>query len=867
MSSSRSIAVLLGWLWQAQLRHQPGRLLLAVLSIGVGVALALAIHLVNRSALAEFAASIAQVNGEAQAQLIARADRFEESILARVASVSGIAVASPVIESEWRVLDAAGRDRTTAAAGAPPGDRSMLRVIGLDPLRAGAVTPALVPTLGETGSSLADALFAADAIFLSRGALARLGLAVGEPLRLLAADRPVTLIVRGTVEGIGNGQVLGVMDIGTMQWRLGELGRLSRIDLQFDGERDLASIRRDIEALLPAEVLWSGPQAAVQRMSNLSRAYRVNLNVLALVALFTGVFIVHAALALMVARQAGEQALLRVLGASTRLPAAWILGIAMLIGVLGAGLGVAGGIGLGHLMLRLTRGDLGGGYFSGAAVVLEIDPAAVLLALGGGLAAALAGAWGPVRAAARLRPAAALRGSGGEALLHRPDRTIISLALAGCALLLLAAPAIAGLPIAAYLAIALLLLAGILAGPRLLAPLARRLADAPQAARAGPLPWLALQRMAGTPGQTATAFAGVVASIALASAMAIMVTSFRTSVENWLDQVLPADLYGRAGSSRGAATLGAETQQAMAALPGAARTWFTRQLPLLLDPTQPAVTLIARDFGSDDPGQRLPMTGPVRAAPAGAAAAWITEAVVDLHGLRPGDWLELPIGPSAQALKVFVSGVWRDYSRQHGAIVIDREVYRRHTGDEQANEVAWWLEPGTDADRFLERLRELSPAAAALEFRDTLELKALSLRIFDRSFVVTYALEAIAIAVALFGAASSRAAEALARQKEFGMLRHLGLGRREVGIAFTLEAVFGALLSCLWGLMLGSMVAAILVHRINPQSFHWTMSMHWPVGLLAASLAATVLLAALAAAVVSRQAMGPGPLAAVRADW
>jgi putative ABC transport system permease protein len=867
MSSSRSIAVLLSWLWQAQLRHQPGRLLLAVLSIGVGVALALAIHLVNRSALAEFAASIAQVNGEAQAQLIARADRFDEAVLARVASVHGVAVASPVLDREWRVLDAAGSGEVTAMASKAAGERPVLRVVGLDPLRASAVTPALVPSVSETSASLAGALFAPDAIFLSRAALAQLSLAVGDRLRLLVVDRPVMLTVRGTVEGVGSGQVLAVMDIGTMQWRLGELGRLSRIDLQFDGERDLASVRRDIEALLPAEVLWSGPQAAVQRMSNLSRAYRVNLNVLALVALFTGVFIVHSALALMVARQAGEQALLRVLGASTRLPAAWVLGIALLIGMLGAGLGVAGGIGLGHLMLQLTRGDLGGGYFSGATVMLEIDAAALLLALAGGLAAALAGAWGPVRSAARLRPSAALRGSGGEALLDRPDRTITVLALAGCGLLLLAAPPIAGLPIAAYLAIALLLLAGILASPRLLAPLARKLADTPQAARAGPLPWLALQRMAGTPGQTATAFAGVVASIALASAMAIMVTSFRTSVESWLDQVLPADLYGRAGGSRSAATLGPETQQAMAALPGAARTRFTRQLPLLIDPTQPPVTLIARDFGNDAPGERLPLTGALRAAPPGAVPAWITEAVVDLHDLRPGDWLELPIGSSGQALRVFVSGVWRDYSRQHGAIVIERETYRQHTGDDQANEVAWWLEPGTDPDRFVQRLREISPAAAALEFRDTFELKTLSLKIFDRSFAVTYALEAIAIAVALFGAASSRAAEALARQKEFGMLRHLGLGRRQVGIAFTLEAAIGAFLSSLWGIALGAVVAAILVHRVNPQSFHWTMSMHWPTGLIAASLVATVVLAALAAAWVSRQAMGPGPLAAVRADW
>ncbi len=860
----RSTVVLLGWRWRAQLRHQPGRLLLAVVSIAVGVALALAIHLVNRSALGEFSASIAQVNGEAQAQLIARTERFDESVLARVATLPGIAVASPVIDAEWQVL---GGSSPSTPAARPAIDRPMLRVIGLDPLRAAAVTPVLVPQVGETGSGIAAGLFAEDAIFLSRAALARLGLAAGDRLELLARDERISVSVRGTVEGVGSGQMLAVMDIGTMQWRLGELGRLSRIDLLFDGERDLASIRRDVETVVPPEVLWSGPQTAVQRMSNLSRAYRVNLTVLALVALFTGVFIVHSALALMVARHAAEQALLRVLGAAAALPSAWILGVATIIGAAGALLGTAGGIGLGRLMLQVTRGDLGGGYFSGAVASLEIDPVSVVLALTGGVAAALAGAWGPARSSARLSPATALRGSGGETLLDPPSRPRAIMAMAGLALLLLVAPAVAGLPIAAYLAIALVLIAGVLLSPRLLEPLARRLADDPSATHAGLLTWLALQRIARTPGQTATAFAGVVASIALASAMAIMVTSFRTSVETWLEQVLPADLYGRAGSPRGSAALGVQTQQAMAALPGAARTRFSRQLPVLIDPSQPAVTFIARDFGEDDPARRLPITGAVRPAPAGAIAAWITEAVVDLHGLRPGDSIDLPIGPSAQPLRVFVSGVWRDYSRQHGAIVIERSAYRQHTGDGQANEVAWWLEPGTDPDRFVQALREISPAAAALEFRDTVGLKALSLKIFDRSFAVTYALEASGIAFALRGAAGSWVTEALARQREFGMLRHLGLTRRQIGLAFTLEAALGSALSAVWGLILGALVAAILVFRVNPHSFHWTMSMHWPAALLFTSLAATVLLASLAAAVVSRQAMGPGPLAAVRADW
>jgi len=282
---------------------------------------------------------------------------------------------------------------------------------------------------------------------------------------------------------------------------------------------------------------------------------------------------------------------------------------------------------------------------------------------------------------------------------------------------------------------------------------------------------------------------------------------------------------------------------------------------------KPPVALIARDFNAEDPARSLPLTGTVRDAPPGSVKAWITEAMVDLYGLRPGDWIELAIGVGNTPLRVFISGVWRDYSRQFGAIMIDRDAYIGHTGDQDANEVAWWLTPGTDPDTVIRRLAEVSPVTGALELRETTALKALSMRIFDRSFAVTYALEAIAIAVALFGAASSRAAEALARQREFGMLLHLGWTRAPIARAFALEGAVGALLACLWGLVLGAVVAAILVHRVNPQSFHWTMSMHWPWSLLAVSVCATVLLAALAARWVAHQALGAGPLAVVRADW
>jgi hypothetical protein len=139
------------------------------------------------------------------------------------------------------------------------------------------------------------------------------------------------------------------MDLGTAQWRLaplGLLGRLSRIDLRLIEGADPQTVQRAITARLPADAVWTTPEADEQRMSNVSRAYRVNLNVLALVALFTGAFLVFATMALAVVRQQGELALLGVLGATARARLGAVLAQGAILGALGALLGTAGGIGL-----------------------------------------------------------------------------------------------------------------------------------------------------------------------------------------------------------------------------------------------------------------------------------------------------------------------------------------------------------------------------------------------------------------------------------------------------------------------------------------------------------------------------------------
>lgn len=856
-------ATLRWWIWLAagQWRAAPGRAATSVLAVAIGVALALAIHLVNASALEEFRQAIATVNGEAHAQLRARGESFDETAWARLADppIEGIAASSPVLETEVAIV---------AGTGAGAGPRT-LRLVALDPFAAAAVTPALLPQAGRSGGADSP-LFDADAVFLSQAALESLGLAEGDPLELRVGLGRVALRIAGTVPGAAPGQRLAVMDLGTAQWRLGGVGRLSRIDLRLAEGADVDAVRRAVAARLPADVQWTTPDAAAQRMSNVSRAYRVNLNVLALVALFTGAFLVFATMALSVVRQQGELALLGVLGAPRRERLGAVLAQGVALGALGAAAGTVAGVGLAAALLAAVGGDLGGGYFSGTRPRLALPPLEIAAFAALGLAVGVLGAALPAWASSRIAPARALKQGSAEDTLAGLARGRVAAVLAIAGAALLAAPPIGGLPLAAYAAIAAWLVAGVACVPLLVRALGRRLGRiAERALWRVPAAWLATTRIAQSPGAVAAGLAGVVASFALSSAMAIMVSSFRVSVADWLDAVLPADLYARVPAAGGAA-LDETLQRAIADTPGVVRAEFLRVVDLSLEEARPPVALLVRELDPAQPQHRLPLTGEALALPAGAIAVWVSEPMLDRYRLAPGARLELPIGappPAGSPPRFFVAGVWRDYARQHGALAIAAADWRALGGAAGASDVALWVAPGTRPDEAIAAIAARTPALAELEWRSSAEIRALSLRIFDRSFAVTYALEAIAILVGLFGVAAACAGEALVRAREFGMLRHVGARRRQIVAQLAIESALTVSVAVAWGGAVGAAIGLVLIERVNPQSFHWTMDVHWPIGLLAASGAMLVAAAVASALLAARGALGAGPLAAVRQDW
>ena len=664
-----------------------------------------------------------------------------------------------------------------------------------------------------------------------------------------------TLRLGGSVPS--GGPPLLVMDIAGAQSHFGMAGKLSRIDLRLLPGADRAALLA--RWALPANVAVVQADESEQRVSNLSRAYRVNLTVLALVALFVGAFLVFSVVSLSVAQRTPAFALLGVLGLTAAERRRLVLGECALLGAAGSLLGLLMGLGLAAVALRWLAGDLGGGYFPGITPQVQFEPVhAAAFALLGTLSAVIGG-WVPARQAERIAPALALKGLGTPGGIAPPAWPGLALLAAGAALAF--APPIGGLPVAAYASVAALLFGGVALVPAVVHGL---LAGVP--APRGPLVLLALQRARFQRHTASAAVAGVVASLALSVALTVMVTSFRSGVAAWLDSVLPADLYARTASSSAAsdqAWLDAALVQRATALPGVLRVQASRTRALQLSAALPAVVLVARPL--DPAEQALPFVDPPLPPREGEVGIYVSEAVVALYGARVGQMLSLPLGTGALPCRVL--GVWRDFARQFGTIAIDITVYRRITGDERLNDLALWLAPGTDNAKVQAGLRALMPDPAMLQFAASAELRRISLRIFDRSFAVTYYLQAVAVAIGLVGIAASLSAQVLARRKEFGLLAHLGLTRAQVVAVVAGEAAAWMAAGTLVGLLLGLALSMVLVFVVNPQSFHWSMDLVLPWARLAA-LCGVVWAAGVATAAWSaRRAAGHSAVLSVKEDW
>jgi putative ABC transport system permease protein len=816
--------------WQP-LRAQASRTILATIAIALGVALGYSIHLMNRAATTEMTQATRSLFGQADWVVQGTSQGFDESLYPAIARIPGVAVASPVVEVRVRVL----------------GHSKPLLVLGVDVLRAGQLQPAAPKAQGgRDGLSFFDA----QNLLLNESAAKTLGLKIGDTLTAQVGLQPVAFTVAGILPGNLYGQDVGLLDIAAAQWRLEKLGKLTRIDIRLASGADTQAIAKAIKQLIPEDAKLTTPTEEAQQSVQLSRAFRVNITALALVALFTGAFLVYSTQTLAIIRRRREFALLHALGVTAREQMASVIMTGALLGAIGAIAGVA----LGVLLAKIGLQTMSGSAVPQIHVIpLELFGFAFL-----GIVVSVAGSMAPALGAARIPTSQALK-AGNVEQDNSKGHAYVALVLWAIAIPLLFAPPLFDLPLLGYLAIALILF-----GAVLLIPAFTRfsLSLLPTASRVGYQ--TAVAQLRGVAHTATTSVATMLVSVSLMVAMSIMGASLRGSIAQLLERTFPADIYVQADDQL-ASYIDKTSVNAIGDIAGVERTASGRSIPLLLANNSTPVILLARPIAIKDPGNTLELEEQAKKAiPIGAVPIWVSVALADREHLTSDS--ELRFHLAGRDITGSVRGVYRGY-HPVASMIMDYQQYQQLTKDDKANSLAIWVKPNTSIETVMSLVRERIGNKVEIDVSQPGEKRTKILRGFDSAFGIVYVLLAVSVLIGLFGIGVNASAQVLARRAEFGVLRHLGFTRGQIGTVLCIEGFCLGMLGVLSGLLVGCVISAVMILVVTPQSFHWTMDLHVP-WIILISLALIVPVAsALTALWSGRNAMNDDLVRAVKEDW
>jgi putative ABC transport system permease protein len=794
-------------------RRRPLGPLLVILGVALGVAVGIGIELANGAALRAMELSVERTAGRAT-HALSGAVQTPELWLARLRVELGQRAAAPVVEADVWLADRGGET---------------LRLLGLDPWSEAPFRPYLAGAGTGAELDLGTFLTTPGAVLLGAPTAARLGLATGDRFELLVATtrRAVTLV--GLLEprdAFDRELLQGLLlcDVATAQELTGSEGFLSRIDLLLPageaGERRGAEL---LAAFGPGARLT--PTAArVGTMERLTRSLRFNLQALSHLALVVGGFLVFSALSFAVVERREELGLLRTLGA-TRGQVALAIGIeGMLLVAAGTALGLGLGVVLGHGLVGLVLRTIDDLYFE-----LEVSRALVSGgALGrGALLGLCTGAVAvavPLLQALGLPPHRLRRRSDTEHGARRRQRLAARIGLV--ALLCGVAGGVAAERSMEWTALALLV--GLL-GAALLVPRAADLllaaVEGPWARPLGGRAQLAARSARRSLSRTGVALSALTVALAASVGVAILVQSFRGTVEIWLARSLDGDVFLSGASVAGARTSGvvpAEWVERLRSTAGVAEVRLYRSATVQTD--RGDLQVIGAQFGREHLERSLFRSGD-------AATAWpefeagralvITEPLAFHRRLSPGDTVRFNTAQGPRELPV--AAVIRDYASDSGVALLALPVLRSWFEVQDYNSAVFAAVPGVEAEELLARLRaELRPGET-VQLRSNRELHAATLEVFDRTFAVTSVLRALILGVALVGLVSACAALGLDARRELATLRALGATPGQVQGLLAVQHGLLGLCAGLLAVPLGYALAYAMVEGLHARSFGWTL--------------------------------------------
>ncbi len=767
----------------------------------------LAIQIANESATKSFAAGVDMVAGKAHVEVRGNVDEQLWPLIERLPGVAGV---TGIVEG-------------LATLPGKPGE--YLRLIGID-----VISGAEFRTFELSGDAATNGerwLTTPGGVAVTREFSARNGLAVGAEFPVVVDGRTVRLVVLAIVE---DGELpvsdsrLALMDIGWAQEVFRRAGRVSSLQIRL---RDPLRVGEAVAAIAPlAKGLSVGPpRQRSEQLGKMLAAFQLNLTALSMVSLLVAVFLVFNTVSTSVARRRTEIGIIRALGV-TRLGVRLIyLGEALLYAVPGVLLGGVLGVGLARFLTGAVEQTVTALYALVNVERLWLNPSQFALAAAYGVAAALVGAWGPAAEASRVEPVAALRGVAGAV---REELHVRRWWLGGALCLLAAAAAAGGAlgkgPAWLAFAAAFLVLAGFSLLSPVLIPVVRFVART--------VPWLPLrlaaERLRRSMRRNAVTVSALAAAVAMLVALIVMVFSFRSSLDAWIGRGIVADFFIAPAAN--------ESFGLNSFLPDEAVAWL-RARPeaegvdtFFEQSVDGDFTLAVVDGRYRDNLSFRGTDGHAAMARvfAGEAVA-VTEPYARRYGLGAVA-LETPAG----RVEFPVAGVYADYSRDRGMVLMGATAYARLWGKHGALSAAVYLHPGADGAALEREFRAAFADAGQFSVNTSRALREKILLVFDQTFAVTEVLRTVAVIVAIVGVFLTMTALVVERRRELALLRALGGTAQFVGQVVLCEAALLGLSAAVLGIASGLPLAMVLTWVVNPAFFGWTIAFSVPVATLAA---------------------------------
>lgn len=856
--------ILFRWFILRRLRHEPLRSSLTAVGIALGVAVVVAIQLTNASSLAGFETALNTVSGRTSLEIVGAGAGIDELRIPEVGWLREFGAVAPVIEG----------DVVYREPGRPP---ETLRLLGVDVLRDQPFRDyALAAGASPSGTGAGDAAGAApstpeflgllldpaSAIVAQRFARPR-GLAPGSTLTVNAGDRVVRLTIRGLLKDEGPARVLDgrfiLMDIAAAQQALDRWGRVDRLDVRLPDGIDVDAAETAVAARLPPGLAVQRPAQRGRQVERMLAAFHLNLTALSYIALLVGLFLVYNTVSVAVLSRRAEIGTLRGLGVTRGMIRTLFLAEAAVLAAAGSGVGLVLAGWLARATVALTSTTVSALYIATAAAPPALGWRDAVLAFGTGVSLSLIAAVVPALEASRVPPIAAMRGSDVAGARTRvPRRSLAAgvLLLAAGGWLATLGP-VRGLPLFGYAAAAVIVFGASFLVPAALYAVARA-AEGPVRRHLRVEDWLAVSNLSAAISRLSISVAALAVSLSMMVAISVMIGSFRETVVYWVAQTLQADLFVAPGARRQGGpgdTLSPDVVRLFAASPDVEAVDRFRGLEIPYGDTR--IRVAGGDFAVLLDHGSLLFKAPRDARDAmrraiGQDAVVASESFVLKHGLAAGREVRLPTPQGDVPFRI--AAVYYDYSSDRGVLVMDRTTFERRFGDASVSSLSVYLRRGIDPDAARERLLTQIGDTHRVVVNTNASLRAEVLRIFDSTFAITYALEVIAILVAILGVSGTLLTLILERERDLTILRLIGTGRDQIRRMVVGEAVLIGAVSQAIGLGVGLLLSMVLIYVINVQSFGWTIQFHLPSGFLLQSSILMVLATAAAGLYPARRA-------------